>query len=77
MKYDKKRIEKMEYDKRCVCYSEVRNKCTAITEHQFNLGHHCSVCVFRKTAEEYERQAGHSYKDAMKELEKYERKYHR
>ena len=65
----------MEYDKMCVCYSEVRNKCTAVTEWEFNKGFHCGKCAFRKTEEEYLAQTGRTYKETMKELEKYVRKH--
>ena len=67
----------MGYDRKCVCYSEVRNKCMAVTEHEFNKGHHCGKCVFRKTEEEYQAQTGHTYKETMKELEEHGRKHRR
>lgn len=67
----------MEYDKRCVCYSEAKGKCTAVTEWEFNKGFHCGKCVFRKTEEEYQAQTGRTYNEVMKEVLKGVRKYRR
>lgn len=63
----------MEYDKECVCYSEARRRCMAITEHEFNKGHHCGKCAFRKTKEEYRDQTGRTYEEELKEAFRYER----
>lgn len=53
-------------EKDCVCWSG--EECLAISRWEYAKGYNCKVCRFHKTAEEYLKQTGITYEEAMKEV---------